>query len=211
MDDIERLVATLSADVRTVKPAPHPFKLGLRWAGAAALYLLVTLALTGLRPDWRASLSDPWFVAEIAALSALLVVNAFSAAALAFPDLHQQRRTAFAPAWAFASFALLMFFSWRADVPAAPLPVHNIECTLSILLFSLLPAAGVFYLMRRYASTHPRLSGMVAVLFAFATGALWLRLHEQTDSIVHVVEWHYLPMIAVAALGWWLGRVLLKW
>ncbi len=211
MNDIDRLVAKLSAEVQAVQPAPHPYRLGLRWAGAAALYLVVTLALTGLRPDWRASLDDPWFVAEIAALCALLVVSAFSAAVLAFPDLHQRRRTAFAPAWAFALFALLMFFSWRADVPPAPLPAHGIECTLSILLFSLLPAAGIFYIMRRFASTHPRLSGMVAVLFAFGTGALWLRLHEQTDSISHVVEWHYLPMIAVAALGWWLGKALLKW
>ena len=211
MNDIERLVATLSDEVRAVEPAPHPYKLGLQWAGAGALYLLVTLALTGLRPDWRASLGDPWFAAEIAALSALLIVGAFSAALLAFPDLHQQRRTAFAPAWAFALFALLMFLSWRADVPPAPLPVHNIGCTLSILLFSLLPAAGIFYAMRRFASTHPRLFGMVAVLYAFSTGALWLRLHEQTDSIAHVVEWHYLPIIAVAALGGWLGKALLKW
>jgi hypothetical protein len=211
MNDIERLVAALSDEVQAVEPAPHPHKLGLQWISAAALYLLAALALTGLRPDWRASLGDPWFAAEIAALCALLVVSAFSAAVLAFPDLHQRRRTAFAPAWAFALFALLMFLSWRADVPPAPLPAHNFECTLSILLFSLLPAAAIFYAMRRFASTHPRLFGMVAVLYAFSAGALWLRLHEQTDSIAHVVEWHYLPIIAVAALGGWLGKALLRW
>jgi hypothetical protein len=134
-----------------------------------------------------------------------------SAAILAFPDLHQQRRVAFAPVWVFALFTLVMLFAWRADEPPSPLPVHSFECTLSILMFSLLPFAGIFYAMRQFASTHLRLSGIVAVLFAFSTGALWLRLHEQTDSITHLIQWHYLPLIAAAALGWWLGKKILKW
>lgn len=211
MDDIEQLVANLSKQAQAVQTAPRPWLLGLRWLAFAGAYLVVALAISGLRPDLALQFQEPWFLAELAALLGILVSTALSAAILAFPDLHQQRRTAFAPLWAFALFALLMFFSWLADVPPAPLPAHGIECTLGILLFSLLPAAGIFYAMRRYASTHPRLSGMVAVLFAFSTGALWLRLHEQTDSIIHLFEWHYLPMIAVAALGWRLGRALLKW
>lgn len=42
-------------------------------------------------------------------------------------------------------------------------------------------------------------------------GALSLRLSEQTDSILHVIQWHYLPMIAVSLVGLWLGKTLLKW
>jgi hypothetical protein len=104
-----------------------------------------------------------------------------------------------------------MVFSLQADVPPSPLPVHSFECTLSIFMFSLLPSAAIFYAMRKFASTHLHLSGVVAVLFAFSTGALWLRLHEQTDSIIHLIDWHYLPTIGVAAVGWWLGNKVLKW
>jgi hypothetical protein len=42
-------------------------------------------------------------------------------------------------------------------------------------------------------------------------GALWESLHEQTDSIIHVVEWHYLPMIGFGIIGMWLGKKALKW
>ena len=104
-----------------------------------------------------------------------------------------------------------MVFAWRADAPPAPLPVHSFECTLSILLFSLLPSAAIFYAMRGLASTHPRLSGVVAVLFTFSTGTLWLRLHEMNDSTSHVIIWHYLPLLAVGALGVWLGKIFLRW
>jgi len=38
-----------------------------------------------------------------------------------------------------------------------------------------------------------------------------LRLYEQTDSIMHVIEWHYLPMIVFGIIGMWLGKTALKW
>jgi hypothetical protein len=211
MDNIEQLIAGLSKDAQAVKPAPRPWLLGLKWLAVAAAYIIVTLIISGTRPDLLLQFHKPWFVAEVVLLVGILVTTALSAAILVFPDLHQQRRTAFAPVWMFALFALVLFFSWLADDPPAPLPMHSFKCTLSIFIFSLLPSAGIFYAMRQFASTHLRLAGIVAVLFAFSTGALGLRLHEMTDSITHLIEWHYLPMIAVAALGWLLGKKLLKW
>ena len=52
---------------------------------------------------------------------------------------------------------------------------------------------------------------MSTLLSAFSVGAIWLRLHEETDSIDHVVVWHYLPMLAIGLIGFWLGKRLLKW
>jgi hypothetical protein len=211
MDNIEQLIAGLSKEAQATKPAPRPLLLGLKWIAIAAAYIVISLIIAGPRPDWALQLHKPWFVAEVALLLGILISTAFSAAILSFPDLHQQRRAAFAPVWIFALFAMTMILSLFADNPPSPPPVHTFECTLNILVFSLLPSAGIFYAMRQFASTHLHLSGIVAVLFAFSTGALWLRVHEQTDSILHLIEWHYLPMIAVAALGWWLGKKILKW
>jgi len=74
-----------------------------------------------------------------------------------------------------------------------------------------LPAAWTFYAMRKFASTHYHWAGSIALLSAFSAGALWLRLHEVNDSITHVVEWHYFPMIGIGLTGWWLGKKILKW
>jgi hypothetical protein len=210
MADIEQLVESLAADNTKVKPAPHPFVLGLKWIAAAALYLVISLALSGLRPDLAQALQSPWYDAELAMLLLLFMATAISAALLSFPDLHQKTALAYAPIAVFALFVLLMFAAW-VEVPAAPLPVHSWQCTLSITLFSLLPAAWTFYAMRKYASTHYRWAGSIALLSAFSVGALWLRLHEVNDSIHHVLLWHYLPMLAVGLIGLWLGKKLLKW
>jgi hypothetical protein len=211
MDNIENLIASLSGETPLQKPAPHPLRLGLQWLALALAYLAVALTVSGVRTDLQQQLQQPWFTAELATLFGIFASTALSAAVLSFPDLYQRRALAFAPAWAFAVFVLVMLFAWHSDEPPAPLPMHSIECTMSILLFSLLPSAGIFYAMRRFASTHPRHSGVVAVLFAFSTGALWLRLYEPTNSVIHVIEWHYLPMIVVVAVGWKLGKSLLKW
>ena len=213
MRDFEQLVAALAGDAAatTLRRAPHPYLLSLKWLGAAAAYLAIALTLSGLRPDLALVFGQTWFGAEIIALALVLVATSFSAALLAFPDLYQQRGLALAPLGAFALFLLVLLFAWRADSPPAPLPVHSFRCTVDITLLALLPAAWTFLSMRRLASTHCRWAGSIAVLHAFSVGALWLRLSEANDSIVHVMAWHYLPMLAVGMLGLWLGKRIFSW
>jgi hypothetical protein len=211
MGNIEELIDKLAQDTAAVKPAPHPYMLSLKWMGGAVAYLLLSLMLSGLRPDLMLKLHEPWYAAEIAALVGIFVATSISAALLSFPDMHQMRRAAFAPVIMFALFVLVMFLAWQADTPPAPLPVHSFECTASITLFSLLPAVWTFFEMRKFASTHYHWAGCIALLFAFSIGAIWLRLYEQNDSIMHVIQWHYLPMIVFGIIGLWLGKLILKW
>jgi hypothetical protein len=211
MANIDELIDKLAQDTAAVQPAPHPFALSAKWILAAVAYLIVSLMFTGMRHDLMAKLGDPWFIAEMAALAGIFFTTSSSAALLSFPDIHQMRRAVFAPAITFALFVLVIFFAWRADDPPAPLPIHSFECTSMIALFSLLPAVWTFFQMRKFASTHSRWAGCIAVLFAFSIGAIWLRLNELNDSIIHVIEWHYLPMIAAGLVGMWLGKIVLKW
>ncbi len=211
MVNIEELIDTLAQDTTAVKPAPHPYLLSLKWMGWSVAYLLVSLMFMGLRPDMAIKLHEPWFVAEVMALGGIFIATSVSAALLSFPDMHQMRRLAFAPVMAFVLFVLVMFLAWQADNPPAPLPVHSFECTIGIALFSLLPTVWTLYAMRKFASTHYHWAGSTALLAAFSIGALWLRLYEINDSIMHVVEWHYLPMIAFGIAGFGLGRTFLKW
>lgn len=211
MESIDELITKLAQDTATVKRAPHPFMLSIEWMTVAVLYLAVALMISGTRHDLLLKLHDPWLAAEIAALVGIFISTSLSAALLSYPDLHQLRRIAFAPLVTFALFVVVMLLAWQADNPPAPLPIHSFECTFSITLASLLPAAWMFYVMRKFASTHTQWAGGIAFLFSFSIGALWLRLYEQNDSITHVIEWHYLPMIAFGMIGMWLGKVALKW
>ncbi len=211
MKNIDELINELAQNVAVVTPARHPVLLSLEWMTYAVVYLAASLLFSGFRTDLMTVFQDPWFAAEIAALVGIFVTTCLSAALLSFPDLHQMRRAVFAPALAFTLFVLVIFFAWLADNPPAPLPTHSFHCTISITLLALLPTAGIFFVMRKFASTHRYWSGSIAVLFAFSIGAIWLRLYEVNDSIMHVIQWHYLPMMFVGLIGMWLGKVALKW
>ena len=211
MKDFEQLVSELADDAASRETAPHPYLLSLKWIGAGAIYLAASLALSGIRPDLQRAFGQTWFAAEMGALLLLFIAACVGAALLAFPDLHQKRRLVFIPLWAFALFLAVMLCAWRTDAPPAPLPMHSFECTISITLVALLPALWTFHSIRRLASTHYRWAGSIAVLSAFSVGALWLRLYEVNDSIAHVIEWHYVPMLVAGMLGLWLGKRVLKW
>ncbi|MEQ1533116.1 MAG: DUF1109 domain-containing protein [Sideroxydans sp.] len=211
MNDIEELVGKLAQEGAAVRPAPHPFTLGLRWLAMSVAYLTAMLLFSGVRNELGVAFQHPWFVAEIALLVAVLVATSLSAALLSFPDLYQMRRIVWSPLVVFSVLTFVLLFAWRADMPPAPFPLHSIECTLAILLVALLPGAWLLYFMRGFASTHYQWAGSIALLHAFSVGALWLRLQENNDSILHVLQWHYLPMIIFGILGLWLGKLILKW
>lgn len=211
MANLDELISKLAQDAPAVKPAPHPVLLSAQWLVVAIIYIGVALAFSGIRPDVTLKLQEFWFAAEIITLLGMIIATSLSAVLLSFPDLHQMRRSVFAPAISFVLFVLTMLFAWQADSPPTPQPVHNMECTFSITLLAILPALWIFYVMRKFASTHQYWAGSIAILAAFSVGALWLRLYEATDSITHVIEWHYLPMIGVGLLGMGLGKLLLKW
>ncbi len=211
MAKTEELIGVLAQDTAPVRQPPHPYILFAKWMAVSAAYLALTLVFSGLRPDLMLKLHAPLFLAEIGILVGIVATGSLSAALLAFPDIHQKRLLAYTPILMLLAFAGLIFLSWQADSPPAPLPAKNVECLLYIAAYTLLPAAWMFYALRKYASTHHYLAGGIALLTAFSLGALSLRLSEQTDSIVHVMQWHYLPMIGVAFIGLWLGKSLLKW
>ncbi len=210
-ENLEDLIESLASEIRPAKKAPHPVQIWMKWVGGAAAYVILALLISGHRPDLALKLHSPLFLAEIALLVLVVCSTALSASLLAFPDMYQKSGAALLPAASFALFALVMALAFASDNPPSPPPVHSYQCTLSILLFSLLPMFWAFHTVRKLASTHCRFAGAIASLYAFGTGALWLRLEEHTDSIAHVLEWHYLPMLGVGMMGVLLGKAFLKW
>jgi len=212
MKNTDKLIATLVSEGGAVKEAPRPVVSCAVWI-LGALFYVATLVLGyfGARPDLAAKLVEPLFAAETFSLLALIVTASYAATLLSFPDLYQRKRALLLPIIAAATFALVLALEWMADTPPAPPPPHAMECLLCITLLALPPALIIFYKIRRMASTRPALAGCAALLASFGIGALTLRLSEPTDSISHLLVWHYLPMIAVGLIGLALGRKIFRW
>ena len=110
--------------------------------------------------------------------------------------------------------ALVGFQLWMPHDSRMILPevgTHGMQCALCIASLTLIPSALIFILLRKGASIHPLQAGSFAVLASSAIGCLALRLSEANDSIMHLVQWHYVPTFLFAALGARIGKWLLKW
>jgi hypothetical protein len=210
--DTEQLITQLSSDDAPTRPVTNPWLLATKWLVGFAVYMaLILTVLMGPRADILFQLQQPLFALEIASLIAMIASCAVSAALLAFPDMYQAPRIARLPIACFVLFALVVGYAFI--VQGAPMDFNLEECGCTALLtaFALPPGIYLFYSIRTFASTHAALAGSVAVVAAFGIGALAERLIERTDSVAHVVSYHYLPIFGFALLGVILGRKLLRW
>ncbi|MBY0406500.1 MAG: DUF1109 domain-containing protein [Rickettsiales bacterium] len=210
MNKLDELIAGLATAPAPVTPRA-PMRMLWLWLAISFAYLALLVAVSGFRPDILDKIAQPLFTAEIAMLVFIILTTSIAAVFLSFPDMYQSPEFAWPPVALLVGFAVLLFLGWWADVPPAPLPPHGMECLICITLFSLVPATGLFYFLRQQASTHIYAAGAVAVVNAFSIGCLALRLSEETDSVAHLVQWHYLPMVGAAVAGIAAGRVFLKW
>lgn len=202
------------------KEAPIPRLRGpghyaARLATVLAIYVAVVVPLQGLRPDLAMQFTRPLFLAEVALLLAIATTSMTAAVLSMYPDSNQKPVALKLP---YALFVVLAaFIAAQGFLPmdarmVLPKPgAHTIECSLCIAALALAPSALIFRLLRKGASVQPWRAGSLAVLASSALGCLMLRLAEDNDSLMHLAQWHYLPTLLFAALGAFVGKVLLRW
>ncbi len=209
-DKTEQLIASLAGEAVAVRPVTMG-AVCARWMAGFVSYVAILVAITGVRPDFAELLHHPLFVGEIGLLAALVISSALTAALLSFPDRYQQRWLLRLPLVLFVAFAGVLIAEWLQHPIATPFTFQGAECLTCITAYALVPGAWLLWQMRKLASTHADTAGAAAVMASFAMGAMALRLKEPTDSIAHLVQWHYVPMLAAALIGLGLGKRLLKW
>jgi hypothetical protein len=209
--DVNSLIERLAEEAAPLRPCGHAYQQCVKWLAGFTVYVGALLFFFLPRPDLVTKFASPLFVLEIASLVAMVAAGSLSAALLSFPDLMQKRRLAFAPLLPLAAFVVALATEYVTERPRAPEPGHEMLCTLCITLFSLLPAIWLFHSLRKAATLHAGVAGYIATLCAFGIGSLTLRLSEQTDSIGHLLYFHYVPMLLMSFAGIALGRRLLKW
>jgi hypothetical protein len=211
MASTEQLIEQLSRGVQPVKNITSPFMLLIRWLGFSSLYLVCMLLVFRLRPDIGEKFSSILFVSEVLFLALVVITSSLSAILLSFPDMCQKRWLVFAPIVPVILFVVTITLQYSSDNSPAPMPSEGISCLICITMFSLFPAFLMFKLLRRQATTHYYATGLVSLLSATSIGAMTLRISENTDSILHLIKWHYMPILAFGIIGLWLGKKIFKW
>ena len=212
-ENTETLIAGLAGSASSLE---KPIRFGAlfgTWLAGLCLYIALVLfsGFYPLRADMPVALTQPLFVTELLMLALTLAGTLAASAALSVPDQYQKKFLTYIPLLASGGLLMTLALAWRAGQYPLDFSFDGWQCLLCIAALSLLPALAIFWQTKRMAPVVPDKAGMMAFLCAFSTGALILRLSEPTNSIPHVVIWHYLPMLAVSLFGSWLGSRVLRW
>ena len=212
--NIHQLITQLSNE-----PALKPLKTPRYYITYLAIKMLIygigMQLFLGLRPDLLTQLARPLFMIEILLLVSLVFSSIVVSVLLMYPDHYQKRFVLLLPYISLSAlivlilFQLFMPYDSRMIIPETNL--HTMRCALCIASVAVLPSAIIFSFLRRGATIMPLRAGFLAVCCSAGIGCLTLRLEEMNDSLLHSIQWHYIPTFCFAMIGAWIGKYLLRW
>ncbi len=210
------LIATLSAQAKPTQKVRAPSYWAARLLLVLALYAIGCQFFLSLRPDLLTQFTRPFFVLETVLLTLLLLFSAIASVLAMYPDAYQKPQLLKLPYAIFALLVIVVGFQLLMPLDARMVileraAIHAMECAICIASLALVPSALIFTLLRKGATVHQLQAGSFAVLAASSIGCLTIRFAEANDSIIHLVQWHYVPTLLFAALGALAGKWLLRW
>jgi hypothetical protein len=200
----EALIRQLARQATPVTPTPHPLVRFRRFFLAAAICVALGVAQLGVRADLASRWRSPLFLVQAILLWGLAALSARAAFLLSVPD-RRSRWLAGLPGAALVGWAAFLAGSalWGHPVEAGV----GLKCVRNLLLLSAAPGLLLYVLLRSAAPLQTGATGLLAALSVAALadgGTLFLC---RRDDVLHVLGWHFLPVLAVSGAGIWLGRL----
>lgn len=197
-----------------MQPVPMARRLDLAVAGSIVFAALALISSIGVRPDIWTALSTWRFDVKLLSAASLLTSAWAAARQLSGPESDvRSSLTYMAPPLLVLGVAIAVeLLSTRpATWGVRSIGTQAKVCSVAILGLSFAPLVLLLAAMRAGAPSSPRLAGAVIGLLAGATGALFYAIHCPDDSPLFVAVWYTPPVIAIAAIGAFIGNHVLRW
>ncbi len=206
------LIRVMAADATQERPVSRVLPLALLATGLVSTVLLYNVL--DIRPDW-AEAYGRLIVLLKQVLPPVLAVAAFGAVVqLARPEGRIDR-------WAFGllgvpAVVIAAFWTTALTTPLGvwPQAIQGATlwyCLTFVPLTALPILAGSLWVLRRGASTRPRLTGALAGVLSGASANTVYAMHCPEDSPMFWGVWYVLAILIVAALGAMIGGRVLRW
>lgn len=185
-----------------------PWRLTLRWAAAAGVYLALWVFLISPRVDLLLRIREPRFVLE--QVAALLTGLTAAGAAFATVIPGYRRDVAVVPAVFLALWigAVVAGAVEDAHIPT-PALAGDWRCALTILAGGIVPAFIIGVMVRRGVPLAPRTTAALGILAAAALGELGSCLFHADASDAIILTWHCSTVVALTLLAALAGRYVM--
>lgn len=202
------LILQLAKDAVPVRRLKVPFVRFCRWLGASFLCLAAGVAVFGWREDLVAVGYKPGFILQGILILGLVILSAFSAFVLSVPDRKKTCVDVIPLLTLFLWFVVISYSCFTSETFPTGM---GFSCAKDILVLGLIPGALLFLMIRRAAPLQLGKVGAFCALSVAGLGALGTQFICSNDNPLHVLMWHYTPVLILGAVGMLLGRWFLTW
>ncbi len=206
--DTHDLIERLSSNVQPVRPVRRAgLRATLLSLSALFLALLILRVTHEPRPDLLLSFRKSIYLIQGAAILIAALLSAYAACRLSIPDT--RIRPPVKIALGISSLLWLAMIGFElAQTTAAPEPAPS--CFIGLTLGMSAPLALGMVMLLHSAPVWRGWAGYALVLSIGSFSALGMRFICPNDTPSHLLVWHFLPVIILAAIGYPLGLILLK-
>jgi hypothetical protein len=202
------LIEKLTKESQPVRRIHAPFVAFLRWLLVAGFCLGVGIALFGPRADFEEVFRKNGFTLQIVSGIGLALMSALSAFVLSVPDRPKGWVSAL-PVFTLSLWLLSISINFYY-VDFSPVEL-GFACVRDVAVLSILPSVFLFIMLKASAPLQKGRVGFLAMLSTAALGAVGTQFICHNDDPAHVLLWHFLPVLLIGSLGFWLGRRFLIW
>lgn len=216
-NNTERLISRLVADLRPITTLYRPVSRCILWCAATLMLVFVVVHyLGGLRPDIHLIWYKPFFVSDAILLLMACITASLAAFSFAIPDTTVQSSIKLLLVIATISWLFLCGRTFFASDVFAEIRLGDFgagprHCLMDLTIMLLAPLLLVFFMLRRGAPTFQLLTGYAATLAAASGAALGMRFFCPLDGGIHLLIWHFSPVVTYAVGGAFIGQKFLKW
>lgn len=207
----EELIQQLSKRSRPVRRLAPPRVRLIRWLGAAFFCVGAGVLLLGVRSDILEALREPAYVLQAAIILLLGTLSASAAFSLSVPNRNLSARVKWVPVIVLGIWLVYLLFASMLGMGAPGTIGLGMSCIRDIIFLGLPPGILLFAMIARAAPLQVRLTGVFVSLSVSAFGALGSQLVCRDDGILHILAWHFVPVLVIGALGTILGRRIAQW
>lgn len=199
------LINRLTSDLEPIKVIQFGLKELIKVVFVGLICVFAAVIISGIRTDIREVVITKQFIFHTATLIILCLISILTAFSLSIPSQDIQpfyRRPIFYIVIYILS--LLSLFLTTSD-PFLYLG-HGFTCFIEILSISILPAALLFYFIRRAAALRRDFLGVMVLLSGVSFGLLGVQLTCTDESLIHLFFWHLFPSFLIMGTGIFIAR-----
>lgn len=206
----DETIKNLCDDLQPVKPLKHPLLRALPWMAVTLAYIASGVFYLGVRPDFSFKLNETGYLFELVMAFTASIAAGIAAIYCSVPDMRGKLWFLSVPASLAGALAIwLCIRLCTEEIHHAHF--HGVHCFFEAIVFALLPAAFLTYLVGRGAPTRPLMAAGFVMLSTSLMSWAALRVTCPLDDMGHLLITHILPFVVFGGIAGYAANKLFKW